>query len=191
MAGQHLVRVGQMGRLGRFRSVEGQRYPRLARVLVRTERGLEVGQVLAPLFPSSEAACDGTLLRRLTVEDELLVARLERRRHDALAACTRRLAELRCPATLLDVELLFDGSALYFYFLGEPPPELEPQLEELARTYDAAAQIERFAKTLLAGCGPGCGTEAAGGCGERGCSTCAVAAACGHRSKQQVAPSGG
>lgn len=178
MAGQHLVRVGQMGRLGRFLSMGGERFPRLARVLVRTERGLEVGQVLAPVFPVSAASPDGTLLRRLTVEDELLVARLERRRHEALEACTRRLAEFGCPATLLDVELLFDGSAVYFYFLGEPPPELQAQLDELARTYDAAAQIQRFAQTLLAGCGPGCGTEASAGCGQGGCSTCAVTAAC-------------
>ena len=178
MAGQHLVRVGQMGRLGRFSSAGGQRYPRLTRVLVRTERGLEVGQVLAPLSLDGAAPADGTLLRRLTVEYELLVARLERRRHEALEACSRRLAELGCPATLLDVELLFDGSALYFYFLGEPPPELQTQLAELAQTYDAAAQIQRFAQTLLAGCGPGCGTQASGGCGHGGCSTCAVAAAC-------------
>jgi cell fate regulator YaaT (PSP1 superfamily) len=179
MAGQYLVRVGQMGRLGRFLSIEGPRYPRRSRVLVRTERGLEVGQVLAPLSPVSAGPSDGALLRRLTVEDELLVARLERRRHEALHACTQRLAELGCPTPLLDVELLFDGSALCFYFLGEPPAEVEKQLAELAKTYDAAAQIQRFAQTLLAGCGPGCGKEAAAGCGQGGCSSCAVAAACG------------
>lgn len=183
MAGQYLVRVGPMGRLGHYRSSGREAYPRLARVLVRSSRGLQVGQVLVPVHGAEPWPCEGTLLRRLTVEDELLLVRLEQRRHEAFVACVRRLQQLGTRATLLDVELLFDGSALCFYFLGEPPSELEEHLAELAAAYDAQAQIERFAQTLLAGCGPHCGTESAGGCGEA-CSACAVAAACASGAKK-------
>jgi hypothetical protein len=82
---------------------------------------------------------------------------------------------------LLDVEHLFDGQSLYFYFLGETPPELDSLTAELADVYEAKAQLQKFADTLTAGCGPHCGTEEGGGCGSGGCSTCAAVGACGTR----------
>jgi hypothetical protein len=83
---------------------------------------------------------------------------------------------------LLDVEHLFDGRTLFFYFLGEVPPEVEAMTAELADLYDAQAKFRQFAQMVEEGCGPGCGTdEATGG----GCSTCAtgcsVAGSCGTR----------
>ena len=65
-----------------------------------------------------EANEDGVLLRRLTVEDELLVARLERSRAEAFEACVDALQARQIAATLVDVEHLFDGRSLYFYILG-------------------------------------------------------------------------
>jgi hypothetical protein len=76
---QHLVRVGALGHVGRFTAVDAVRYPRDARVVVRTGRGLELGEVLAePGNAADEAAADGSILRGLTVEDQLLEARLEK-----------------------------------------------------------------------------------------------------------------
>ena len=48
MSHYHLVRVGAMGQVGRFAAVDAVRYPRHSRVVVRTRRGLEVGEVLTP-----------------------------------------------------------------------------------------------------------------------------------------------
>ena len=45
MLGQHFVRIGLLGSVGRFASADSQRYPRAARVICRTPRGLEVGEV--------------------------------------------------------------------------------------------------------------------------------------------------
>jgi hypothetical protein len=104
---------------------------------------------------------------------------LERNRHEAFEACCRRLGELGVTTTLVDVEHLFDGRGLYFYFLGQPPDEVEQLTAELAEVYDANVQFRRFAETLTAGCGPDCGTEGAAGGGCSSCATgCAVAGAC-------------
>ena len=92
------------------------------------------------------------------------------------------LAEHKVPASLVDVEHLFDGEGLYFYFVGEVPPEAERLAQELANTYETTVEFRRFVDTLTAGCGPGCGTEEAlgqGGCAT--CTTCAVATACGSK----------
>src|SRR5688572_8313945 len=127
MSRYHLVRVGAMGQVGRFAAVDSVRYPRRSRVVVRTRRGLEVGDVLTPPDDRDDghAFADGELLRGITVQDELLQARLEKNRQDAYAACTKMLAESGITAVLIDVEHLFDGQGLFFYFLGEVTPELE------------------------------------------------------------------
>lgn len=182
MSRYHLVRVGAMGQVGRFAAVDAVHYPRRSRVIVRTKRGLEVGDVLTPPDDrdDSRVFADGDLLRGVTVQDELLQARLEKHRQDAYADCAAMLAECRIPTVLVDVEHLFDGQGLFFYFLGDVPPELEKHTERLAEAYEAKVQFRKFTETLIEGCGPGCGTDEAkgqGGCDS--CTSCAVASACG------------
>lgn len=172
----HLVRVGSLGQIGRFRSPDASRYQRGARVILRTARGLEIGEVLGD---TAAGQPDGELLRGMTAEDELLADRLAARSDQAYEACVRLLAERGVAAVLTDVELLFDGRGLYFHFLGDTPPEAETLTADLAAAYEAEARIGRFAETLTEGCGPGCGTEEAkgsGGCDS--CATCAVLEAC-------------
>jgi cell fate regulator YaaT (PSP1 superfamily) len=186
MSRYHLIRVGAMGQVGRFAAVDSVRYPRHSRVIVRTRRGLEVGDVLAPPDDrdDSHTFADGDLLRGVTVQDELLQARLEKNRQDAYAACTKMLVQSGISAVLVDVEHLFDGQGLFFYFLGEVTPDLEAYTGRLAETYEAKVQFRKFTETLIEGCGPGCGTEEAkgqGGCDS--CTSCAVASACGTKKR--------
>ncbi|HEY3393076.1 MAG TPA: PSP1 C-terminal domain-containing protein [Lacipirellulaceae bacterium] len=180
----HLVRVGAMGQVGRFAAVDAVRYPRHCRVIVRTRRGLEIGDVLAEPDDNGEgrAPADGEILRGMTVQDELLQARLAKNRQAAYDACAELLAESGVPAVLVDVEHLFDGQGLFFYFLGEVPPTLEEHTQRLAETYETKVQFRKFTETLIEGCGPGCGTDEVkgrGGCDT--CTSCAVAGACGTR----------
>lgn len=127
---------------------------------------------------------DGELLRKVTVEDDLLLARIEQRKQEAFDACTRLLTERGIAAALMDVEHLFDGQSLYFYFLGSPPAEAELLTAELAAAYDSAVEFQKFTDAVEVGCGPHCGTEEAAGCGSGsgnaggGCSSCSIAAAC-------------
>lgn len=183
MVTPHLVRLGFLGHVGRFLPVEAVRFPRGSRVVCRTRRGLEVGQVLAAAGSTTvSGAADGELLRKVTVEDDLLLVRLERRKQEAFEACGQLLADRGIPAVLMDVEHLFDGRSLYFYFLGTPPAAVESLTDELAAAYGAAVQFQQFADTLEAGCGPQCGTDEAAGCGTAGgCSTCSLASACGKK----------
>src|SRR5262245_9099842 len=112
----HLIRLGAMGHIGRFTSLDAVQYRRASRVIVRTARGLETGEVLSLGEDVPRSQTDGVILRGMTVEDELLESRLNRHKHDAFGACSARIAELRLPVTLIDVEHLFDGRSLFFYF---------------------------------------------------------------------------
>lgn len=183
--GFHLVRYSLLGQVGRFVAADALRYPRRSRVIVRSERGLEIGTVLSEPEATNEAVeISGQILRRMTVEDELLEARLEKHRHKAFTTCAALLTEHEVPAVLIDVEHLFDGQGLFFYFLGKVPPEAEQLTQQLADAYETTVEFRKFVDTLTEGCGPGCGTEAAmgqGGCAT--CVTCAVSSACGTKLK--------
>ena len=74
----HLVRVGNLGHVGRFASAEALRYPRRARVVVRTRRGLEVGEVLSPRSVEIAALSQFVLrvLERLPARRQLFAGRL-------------------------------------------------------------------------------------------------------------------
>lgn len=181
----HLVRWGTLAEVAGFRALDERAYPRGTRVVVRTPRGLEIGEVLSP--PGGHQAGESTvgeLLRAMTPQDELLAERLERHRHAAYEACSAELAARGLGLVLVDVEQLFDGRSLVFYFLGDlsdpaQAAEVSALTDELAETYEAQAAIRPFAELLTAGCGPGCGTEAAAGQGCTSCATgCAVAGLC-------------
>ncbi len=185
--GFHLVRYSLLGQVGRFVAADAMLYPRHSRVIVRSARGLEIGTVLcgptdSEVVYEGAVEIDGQILRRMTVQDDLLEARLEKHRHNAFTACASLLQEHQVPAALIDVEHLFDGQGLFFYFLGEVPPEADRLTQQLADTYETTVEFRKFAETLAEGCGPGCGTEEAmgqGGCAS--CTTCAVASACGSK----------
>jgi hypothetical protein len=130
---------------------------------------------------------DGVILRRMSVADDLLQARLDNKRDTAFSACQQLLQEAGIGGLLVDVEHLLDGEGLFFYFLGEPPAAAQQVTQQLAATYEVAIEFRRFAQTLEEGCGPGCGTPAAAGQG--GCSTCvscSVASACGSKPSAEL-----
>lgn len=177
MASKHLIRWGAPGFVAAFAAVDAVRYPRGAQVVLRTARGLELGEVLAPIDGDAGAPAGGEILRGLTAQDELLQTRLVKNRAAAFDACTRKIDELGLDAALLDVEHLFDGRSLIFYFLGDEPPGWESLAQELAEEYDAQVQFRAFSDAVAVGCGPDCGTENATGCGSCG-TGCAVAQFC-------------
>ncbi len=172
----HLVQFGIFGAIGRFRSVDRRHHKRQTRVICRTDRGLEVGTVLAMDDSANRSDGAGDLLRRVTPEDDLLINRIERFRDRAFEACRLLIENRGIQATLVDVEHLFDGQSVFFYFLGDVPAELESLTSELAQAYEAKVKFRKFADTLANGCGPDCGTGI--GCGSEACQSCGVRTAC-------------
>jgi len=176
---QYWVQFGAMGWTGCFHSLESIHYSRQSAVVCRTQRGLEVGRVLSEVDGPLEVPCSGSLIRCMTVQDDLLLVRLEKDREQACDACVQLLEEHGFDNVLLDAEVLFDGKSLVFYFLGEVSPALSELTEKLSQAYQAAVSFQTFTQALEEGCGPGCGTEsAAGGCGSSGCASCSVASLC-------------
>lgn len=195
MATAHLVKIGLFGQVGRLTTPGGRLFSRNDRVVCRTSRGLEVGTVLCAdeLFRQSDDRArnvsnggtdepptpqfDGEVLRRLTPDDHLIMNRIERFRDKAFTACNELLVERGLKAVLVDVEHLFDGQSLFFYFLGEVPEQVHRITDELAETYEKKVRFKKFTETLASGCGPDCGTGASK-CSTGGCSSCSAKSVC-------------
>lgn len=175
-----LARVGTHGQVGKFRISEPVALARRDRVVCRTMRGLEVGEVLGSSAGSSLEEADGRILRKMRPEDELLWGHLQELGQAAHRSCDAWLKHHHASAILIDVEPLLDGRTLYFHFLSEVDNTVQSCLDELVTLYEKQVQESKFAKLLEHGCGPGCGTsEAKNGCGSRGgCAVCKVASSC-------------
>lgn len=173
----HLIKIGIMGVIGSFDAADFRVYRRDQRVICRTRRGLEVGSVVCEI---DQPATDGEVLRVTGAEDELILDRLERFRDSAFNACNALLLERGLPGTLVDVEHLFDGESVFFYFLGGVDTRVESLTVELAATYDRKVKFRKFAEALAQGCGPDCGTKD-NGCSSSGCGSCALSGGCGSK----------
>lgn len=113
----------------------------------------------------------------MTPEDHLIVSRIERFRDRAFQACNHLLLDAGLDAVLVDVEHLFDGQSLYFYFLGHVSDEVHNLTDELAATYEKKVRFRKFTQIMAEGCGPLCGTGESK-CTTGGCTTCGLSNAC-------------
>lgn len=176
----YFVQLGIFGHVGRLAGGD----PNCRRgdwAVCQTERGLELGKVLSRDESDQPAsATDGHVLRKMTDTDRLLQTRIETRRDQAWRACDELLRQAELPVRLIDVEHLFDGAGLFFYFLGPRDERLDEITERLAATYEAKVKFREFTERVAKGCGPDCGSESkANGCGTSGCASCALTGGCG------------
>ena len=148
MAAKYIVRHGSMRFLGEYEAGEGESYARADEVVVRSERGLEVGQVLCPASPRAlELLAEptrGRVLRRLTEEDRLALDRLRAQEAEELACCQRFVTQRRLQMELVDVEHLFGGERLVFYFLAEKRVDFRELVRDLARAYQTRIEMRQI-----------------------------------------------
>lgn len=175
----YLVQYGRSAYVGRFTVVRGLIPSRGDRVVVRTPRGVELGEVLCGaderFAGGLDPAAGGELLRSVG-PDDLHIA--ETRESMGLSL----LAEAEgsgLPVAFLDVEVTLDGSAAVLHALPWGPPcDADPLLADLSDRFGLAVRLLDVSRTPTvtdppeksATCGkPDCGS---GGCGTGGgCST--------------------
>jgi cell fate regulator YaaT (PSP1 superfamily) len=164
-----LVRFGALGWVGRFGTVDGVECRFRDQVVVQTERGIELGEVLAD---SSEGAAvasgkpTGEVLRVATGDE---VQQFNQRRRllvsVLISQAAKSLAEAALPLEIVDGELLFDGESAVLYFLGESHPDAGPLASDVAREHGLERiELCPMVDPPASGCGScGCGAEG-GGC---------------------------
>lgn len=135
----YLVRYGVPGFVGRFGTIHRIDCQRGDYVVVQSDRGLEIGEVLAlpteqqPAVGKGRPA--GELLRLMTPDDwqhqQLPTPSITEILEDARVLLARR----RTGVTALDAELLLDRETVIIYFVGTPSLRLGRASVELAKKW--------------------------------------------------------
>ena len=148
LALKYLVRHGAMRFLGEFTTAIGVRTSRADTVVIRTERGLEIGEVLCPATPQVVAAIPeptgGDLLRVATAEDRAKLATLRDIEKKEFAAAEKLIGHHHLAMQLVDVEHLFGGERIVFYFLAEQRVDFRELVRSMAREFHTRIELRQI-----------------------------------------------
>jgi hypothetical protein len=184
-AQEYLLSFGLLGEFGRFRCSAPLACRRGDRVVVRSHRGLEIGEVLreatprhAQFLPNTSV---GQLLRRLQPDDEQKASQMQLRSQHLFDRGQQLARELGLPLELIDVEVLLDGEHAALHHVRWAECDVRPFVSTLSREFSLYLTLEDLGK----GREPphhdeedhGCGQE---NCGQQagGCSTCSTGGGC-------------
>jgi cell fate regulator YaaT (PSP1 superfamily) len=133
------------------------------RVVVRTTRGMELGDIVA-VREAAEGEDLKKVIRRANADDLQFAEDLRVKEEQARRLAARRVSELGMAMKLVEVEYVFDGSKALFYFTAEERVDFRELVKEL--TDELKVKIEmrqigvRDEAKMIGGLGP---------CGERLC----------------------
>src|SRR5215213_5858004 len=120
---KYVVRTGATRALGIMAPYRDETYQRGNSVVVRTDRGLEAGEVLCEATEASLATikdpAQGQILRRMSTEDLNEHSRLREQERHEFETCKRLIAQEQLQMKLVDVEHLFGGERVVVYYLSE------------------------------------------------------------------------
>src|SRR5438105_5175956 len=145
---RYIVRHGTMRFLGEFEAGEGTGYSRGQPVILHSERGLEAGEVLCEANERAVAALTeptrGQIVRPLTAEDEKQLERFRGNEQHEMDTCSRFIAQRQLQMVLVDVEHLFGGERIVFYFLAEKRVDFRDLVKDLAREYRTRIEMRQI-----------------------------------------------
>jgi cell fate regulator YaaT (PSP1 superfamily) len=143
-----IVRYGQMRFLGEFRGLDNGDHSRDQCVIVRTDRGLELGTVLCAATDRTallmENPCRGEIERVATAEDLDAAAHLAERQQEGFRTCSEFIARRRLQMDLVDVEAILGGERLVFYYLAEKRVDFRELVKDLARAFHTRIEMRQI-----------------------------------------------
>ncbi|MCA9193113.1 MAG: signal peptidase [Planctomycetales bacterium] len=141
-----IVRCGVMRTLHVMQAK--QDFARGARVITRTSRGLEAGDVLCEATEQAVAQLPeppgGTIQRLMTQEDENELAHIAARADDEAEMCIKHIHELNLPMDLVDVERVFGGERVVIYYLSESRVDFRELVKLLAHDFQTRVEMRQI-----------------------------------------------
>jgi len=134
--------------LGVFASSAGREYCRAARVIARTDRGLEAGEVLCEA--SAEAMSHikdpggGQILREMTADDHHEQSRMQQQAREELKVCQQHIERLALKMQLVDVEHIFGGERIVIYYLAENRVDFRELVKALAGEFQTRIEMRQI-----------------------------------------------
>jgi cell fate regulator YaaT (PSP1 superfamily) len=137
-----------MRSLGVFSPRNDDVYGRGLTVVVRTERGLETGEVLCEATDAAVSQIKdpvfGQILRELTAEDATERSRLLDRARIEFQTCSRLVEEQKLDMQLVDVEHLFGGERIIIYYLAENRVDFRELVKLLGAEFQTRVEMRQI-----------------------------------------------
>lgn len=144
----YIVRHGLMRFLGEFAPQGDALYRRGQTVVVQSERGLELAEVLCPADDQSRRLLSeptrGKIVRCLADHDVEQSLRLKKSEEAEFHRCKEFIGQRRLQMELVDVEHLFGGERIIFYFLAEKRVDFRELVKDLAREYRTRIEMRQI-----------------------------------------------
>lgn len=145
MAETGIVRYGAMHRVGPFtHDIPDLRCGQ--QVVVRSERGLEIGEVLCVRARPHQVSDQkpGQILRKATPEDLSENDHIVRNNPAKFKFCAEEIKRLNLPMKLVDLEHLFGGDKIIFYFVADGRVDFRQLVKDLATEYQTRIELRQI-----------------------------------------------
>jgi cell fate regulator YaaT (PSP1 superfamily) len=149
MDARYVVRYGTTRHIGEFGSKGRDSYSRNCEVIVRTERGVEAGEVLCLATDRTRellgvADAKGQILREASDQDRQKLDDLHLAERDAFLGGQELVAKHKLAMQLVDVEQLFGGERLVFYYLSENRIDFRELVKSLAGRFRMRIEMRQI-----------------------------------------------
>ncbi len=161
-----LVRHGQMSSLGLFEHNESEVPKVPSRIVVKTEKGLELGylvglaatyrggqfrfsqQQLQDYYDKSEVdfSCEpvGKFVRYATPADISEEKHLKKIAKEEIDVCKKLIKELNLPMRIVDAEHILGGERIIYYFKADSRVDFRELVKRLAREYQTRIEMRQI-----------------------------------------------
>ena len=159
-----LVTYGRMNLMGEFRRPSKGEFPVGTKVVVRTERGIEMGRIVLGYCEGCgergvsrqkwqqyvgqegqdcEISRQGRIVRKVSEQDLSDQKHLDRNAAQKLEFCQKTIDEMQLDMKLVDVEHLFGGDRILFYFKSEKRVDFRKLVRKLAKEYQTRIEMRQ------------------------------------------------
>jgi len=161
-----LVRYGRMNTLGFFEHHENKISKIDSRVVIKTERGLELGYLVGQLnaykggqlklseeqiqeyFEGSDIdfspEMTGKFIRYATTADVSEERHLQKIAKEEMECCRRFVKEMNLPMKIVDVEHVFGGERIIFYFMSDGRVDFRELVKKVAQEYQTRIEMRQI-----------------------------------------------
>lgn len=134
--------------LGVFGTRGGDEFVRGSRVISRTNRGLEVGEVLCEATESAVKSLKnpvhGQILRQMTANDSNEIVHIRSKDGDVFETCRRHVEELGLAMQLVDIEHVFGGERIVIYYLADGRVDFRELVRNLASEFQTRIEMKQI-----------------------------------------------
>jgi cell fate regulator YaaT (PSP1 superfamily) len=145
---KYVVRYGAMRFLGVFTTRGNDGCQRGTRVIIRTNRGLEVGEVLCEATEEAvqrlHEPTHGQILRPMTSDDANELSHIQSQEPAEYEVCERIVKQLKLQMQLIDIEHLFGGERIVVYYLAEQRVDFRQLVKMLAAEFQTRIEMRQI-----------------------------------------------